>query len=222
MKRIEVDIRLALLVTVLAALLVFTLRTEIALTCYMLLMLVWLILSGDCAEAIKYGGAYLLLWAALFPLQQCEHIGSLPTLLVYARRIMIPFMAAVPISRASTGKFLATLTKLRIPREITLSFSILFRFLPMIRTELRMICSSLKFRNAGRNPIRLMEYILIPLLIRTSKLADELSTAAMVRGIETHTATTSYRIVRWKWSDSAILFCYIAVVVGIICVERNM
>lgn len=222
MKKTDVDIRLALLVTVLAALLVFTLRTEAALTSYMLLMVLWLLVSGYYKEAARYGGAYLILWAALFPLRQCEHIGNLPTLLVYARRIMIPFMAAVPISRASTGKFLATLTKLRIPRGITLSFSILFRFLPMIRTELRMICGSLRFRNAGRNPFRLMEYILIPLMIRTSKLADELSTAAMVRGIEAHTVVTSYRIVRWKWSDSVILLCYIAAVGGIMYMEYNV
>lgn len=222
MRKLDIDIRLALLVTALAAFLTFTLRTETALACYMLLMVLWLLLSGYYAEAAKYGGTYLFLWVMLFPLQQCRHIGGLPTLLVYARRIMIPFMAAVPISRASTGKFLATLTKLRIPRTITLSFSILFRFLPMIRTELYMICSSIRFRNVGWNPFRRIEYVLIPLLIRTSKLADELSAAAMVRGIQVHTATTSYRVVRWKSSDSIILVLYIAAVMGIMYIEYRM
>ena len=50
-----------------------------------------------------------------------------------------------------------------------------------------------------------VEYILIPLILRTTKVAEELSASMTVRGVRFSGETVSYRSIRFCWKDAALL-----------------
>ena len=133
-------------------------------------------------------------------MKNTDMLGNLPLLTVYIRRLMLPVMAAAPVINAPTGCLIAALNKMKIPRAATLSLTVMFRFMPTLSAEYRNIRESQKIRGIGasfftvlRHPIQTAECILVPMLIRTSKTADELSASVQVRGMKLGGAYSSYR-----------------------------
>ncbi len=229
MKKVDVDLRAVFIVMLTAACLVFALRTEPALFCCMAVMAIWLIITGYPGLALKYALIFTALWGIVFPVSRIPNLGSVAMICIYARRLLLPFMAAVPVSHGSSGKLIATLSKIRVPRIVTLSVAVMFRFMPTIGTEYRLIRNSQKFRGIGTNPVsvilhpyRTMEYILVPLLIRTSKVSDELSAAAMVRGMSLNGEMNSFIEVKWKKTDTIITVIYFFIVTAIIYYDHKL
>lgn len=67
------------------------------------------------------------------------------------------------IKSTKTNQFITTMQDLRIPKGIILSFSVMFRFIPTIKEEYRLIQYNLKLRNlTGINilihPFKSIEY----------------------------------------------------------------
>ena len=69
----------------------------------------------------------------------------------------------------------------------------------------------LSARNLVLHPGRSLEYVLVPLIIRTIKIADDLAASAMTRGLDLVGARTTYRDVRIGASGAlvtaAVLVC---------------
>ena len=58
------------------------------------------------------------------------------------------------------------------------------------------------------HPIRCIEYLLVLLLMRSFKIADELSAAAMVRGIERQGEKTLLYDFRWNTASTIIFLIF--------------
>ena len=56
------------------------------------------------------------------------------------------------------------------------------------------------------HPIRTMEFIIVPILFKSLRTAEELSCAALVKGIENTGKKTSYFDVRLRAADVVFLF----------------
>ena len=195
-----VDVRVRILVMILVSLSALMLKTEIALLLCLVFMWIWLIPFGCVKKALQCTAAYGALYGLLFLMKNTDMLGNLPLLTVYIRRLMLPVMAAAPVINAPTGCLIAALNKMKIPRAATLSLTVMFRFMPTLSAEYRHIRESQKIRGIGaslltvlRHPIQTAECILVPMLIRTSKTADELSASVQVRGMKLGGAYTSYR-----------------------------
>ena len=65
------------------------------------------------------------------------------------------------------------------------------------------------------------EYILIPLILRTTKVAEELSASMTVRGVRFSGETVSYRSIRFCWKDAALLALLLAVACTVLLLERG-
>ena len=64
--------------------------------------------------------------------------------------------------------------------------SVIFRFFPTIGEENAAISDAMRMRGirfGGKHPGRMLEYRLIPLMISVVKIGDELSAAALTRGL---------------------------------------
>ncbi|MCR5166337.1 MAG: energy-coupling factor transporter transmembrane protein EcfT [Oscillospiraceae bacterium] len=195
-----VDVRVRILVIILVSLSALMLKTEIALLLCLVFMWIWLILFGCVKKALQCTAAYGALYGLLFLMKNTDMLGNLPLLTVYIRRLMLPVMAAAPVINAPTGCLIAALNKMKIPRAATLSLTVMFRFMPTLSAEYHNIRESQKIRGIGasfftvlRHPIQTAECILVPMLIRTSKTADELSASVQVRGMKLGGAYSSYR-----------------------------
>lgn len=87
------------------------------------------------------------------------------------------------------SELVAALSRLRVPPMVTIPLAVLFRFLPLVRSEFKAVVDAMSLRGlrpgAGMlaRPLQSLEYILVPLLASCSRIADDLSASALVRGL---------------------------------------
>ncbi len=136
------------------------------------------------AVGVMYGAIYL--GNALFQMtgpavQSVWAAISIP--IVY----FLPFLiyAALLGSTTSIGEASAALHRTRIPVRATVPLLVFFRFVPTIGREFRSIRVAMRLRGSiGRgNPFRALEYLLVPLLFSLVRTGEELTVAALTRGL---------------------------------------
>ena len=66
-------------------------------------------------------------------------------------------------------------------------------------------------RSAMLHPIRTMEFIIVPMLFKSLKTAEELSCAALIKGIENTGKKTSYFDARLRSVDLIFSFAALAI-----------
>jgi energy-coupling factor transport system permease protein len=110
--------------------------------------------------------------------------------------------------------------KWRIPKSIVIVFSIVMRFFPCIKDDFFWVKDAMRLRgiafsvpNLLLHPIKIFEYVLIPFMLRSAIIAEELSTAALVRGIEKKETRTSIWNLRFTLVDFVVLFLFSALTV---------
>jgi energy-coupling factor transport system permease protein len=97
-------------------------------------------------------------------------------------------MGYYTMSTTRVSEFIAAMEKMCVPQSITIPMSVMFRFFPTIAEESRSIGDAMKMRGIGirsfaKNPAAVLEYRLVPLLMSVVKIGDELSAAALTRGL---------------------------------------
>ena len=113
-------------------------------------------------------------------------------------------------------------------RSAGIGTAVVLRFFPTIAGEYRAIRSSQRFRGIVVGALHTLthlpttvEYILIPLILRTTKVAEELSASMTVRGVRFSGETVSYRSIRFCWKDAALLALLLAVACTVLLLERS-
>ncbi|WP_314605024.1 energy-coupling factor transporter transmembrane component T [Pseudoramibacter alactolyticus] len=97
-----------------------------------------------------------------------------------------PLLCGLILARAvKLSELLTALANMRLPRKLILPLAVAFRYFPTLKAEAGSIRESLLLRAmkpSPLHPIRSMENYLIPLLMRSLKVSDELSRSALCRG----------------------------------------
>ena len=88
------------------------------------------------------------------------------------------------------SEFIASMERMNISKKIVIPLSVMFRFFPTIGEEAMAIDDAMKMRGIFfgskkffENPGSMIEYRIIPLLMTTVKIGDELSAASLTRGL---------------------------------------
>ena len=224
MKNTDIRVRMvALLITSVGILLI---RSEYAVYLSLLLVTIWTSLILGFGKVFPQIILFASLELALFLIRDVRTVGNLPLLLVYLRRLIIAVIAAYPVAKAPTGKLIASLDKLKVSRTFTISLTVLFRFLPTVGMEYSAIRRAQRYREIGASSGKVMtrvtqlfEYTLVPLLIRTTKVADELTASAEVRGMKLKGDYNPYYEVKMRIFDWIALIAVILCATGILYVE---
>lgn len=92
------------------------------------------------------------------------------------------------LSTTTVSEFIAAMERIRLPKQIVIPLSVIFRFFPTIKEELSSINDAMKMRGISFGKSRgglmvLMEYRLVPLFISCVKIGEELSCSALTRGL---------------------------------------
>lgn len=115
------------------------------------------------------------------------------------------------------GEVLAALSQARLPRAAVLAVAVTFRFIPTLMQEYGHIRDALALRDSrgwlAQGPLRRVERLLLPLLVRSARLADELAISALTRGIEAPEALPA-RLPRPGPRDAFVLAWALAVACG--------
>ena len=123
----------------------------------------------------------------------------------------IPFMllGTVIQKQKNISEITMALDRMRLPRGVILSIAVMFRYFPAIKDDFFIIIDSMKLKglytskcSALLHPIRTMEFVLVPMLFKSLKTAEELSCAALVKGIKNTGKKTSYFDVKLRPVDA--------------------
>lgn len=142
----------------------------------------------------KTAGKYLLLYAVCFVLERIALTvlsGLLSFIVLAITSIMTRFAPGIMtgawlISSTSVSEFIAAMERMHITEKIVIPMSVIFRFFPTISEEYQAIRDAMKMRGirfGGKNPFLMVEYRLVPLMVSVVKIGDELSAAALTRGL---------------------------------------
>ncbi len=117
----------------------------------------------------------------------------------------------VLISGKSGSEMLEALNRMKVPRSIGIPFSVLLRFVPTIKIELKALKENMKIRGIVTSrffpllhPIKYIEYTLVPLLMRMIKISDELSASALIRGLDSDEKRVTLTELRFRKTDLMI------------------
>lgn len=142
----------------------------------------------------KTAAKYLVLYAVCFALERAALnilSGIASFLLLAVCSVMTRFapgimMGAFLIASTSVSDFIAAMKRMHITEKIIIPLSVIFRFFPTIGEENSAISDAMRMRGirfGGKHPGKMLEYRLIPLMISVVKIGDELSAAALTRGL---------------------------------------
>ena len=168
-------------------------------------------LEGDRKRALYYVISFLALIILEDYLLSPEYVTSYIALfLVGGRRFLPCFMIGGSILKGSVHEFIVTMRTWHMPEGLLIAIAVMMRFLPMIKEHYRMICDSLKIRGIFtsrwmiiRHPLMFFEYILVPLLMNATRIAQDLTIASMTKGVASQKRKTSYMTYRFGLVDYA-------------------
>lgn len=139
-------------------------------------------------------------------------------LLLYART----FLKTTTVSEVVTAMY-----ALRVPRSLTIAFAVSLRFFPSAKEELHNIHDAMKLRGIGispgnliRRPALVFEGMLIPIMMRASTIAEELSAASITRGIDNPASRSSYSILHITAKDTVYAVAASAMVLSVLAVKN--
>lgn len=225
------DPRIKLLMVPIAGVAVFVVDNALTIFLMSVLVAVLMLISGSYKSTF----GFLIFFAATLLLDFIANTAwnamltvLLLTLLYVFQRLVLLFMLGTFVAGTTTvSEFICALEKLRLPRQISLPLAVSLRFMPTIREEYGYLKDSMKIRGIDvsvigfiHNPVKVIEYTIVPLLIRSFKISDELAASAMVRGIDSGHKKTPLRELRFKTADYLTALCFTACITGLFIIDK--
>ena len=130
-------------------------------------------------------------------------------------------LAGLVISTTKVGEFLSAMTRLHVPKKLTIPIAVMLRYLPTIQEDWHYIKDAMRLRDVSptlwgflKAPALTVNCIYVPLLTAASKAADELSIASVTRGIENPKPRTCLINIRMQAADFLVLVLFAAFLTG--------
>ena len=149
-----------------------------------------------------YFGIYLLLlnYHILLPL----------VTLMKMTNLFIPCFIIVPVlvTCYNSSQLISALEIIRLPKIFVIALSVTIRYIPTFGKEFEIIKEAMAVRGiktTGMHPLKTLEYILVPQLFRCLSLSNQLTIAAITKGIEEPRRRSSYFQSKLGWADLTAL-----------------
>ena len=128
------------------------------------------------------------------------------------------FLASIILSTTKVNEFLTAMNKARIPNKIVIPLAVMLRYIPSVCEDWNHIKDAMRLRDV--NP-SLVGFFINPTMMVECLYADELSAAAVTRGIENPKPRTCLLQIKFRKRDwIAIAFAVYVLVLG--CVWRGV
>ena len=160
-------------------------------------------LNGQAKTAVKLLLFFGVLAALSYVPQDAGFLGGivLPAAFM-VRRFMLPIVAGkYLIDSTPIGLLMSALEKLKMPANIVITLSVMFRFFPTLGEEYRCI----------KNAIATLEYVMVPLLSSASRIGDELAAAGHTKGVDAPGKKIRYKNARFGIAD---IFASLYIIAG--------
>jgi energy-coupling factor transport system permease protein len=142
--------------------------------------------KGAALYIIVFGGSLCL---KMFGMPQLTGAANYIVLAIVG--ILLPFTPSVVmgyfvVTTTTVSEFIAAMERLRLPQQITIPMSVMFRFFPTVAEEWSAIGDAMRMRGirfGGGKTSAILEYRIVPMMICSVKIGEELSRAALTRGL---------------------------------------
>lgn len=179
--------------------------------CLVAIPVVLLFLSQRWRAAARFSITYAALYAlelVVIPLLS----GTLNFILNAATGIythMLPgfVMGYYLISTTAVSEFVAAMERIHVPQKVVIPLSVVFRFFPTVKEEYISIRDAMKMRGITtvRSPMKMLEYRIVPLMMSVAKIGEELSAAALTRGLGSPQTRTNICVIGFSILDYAMI-----------------
>lgn len=168
----------------------------------------------------RWAGKLLVFYGITAYLNALLRYSSIPVLSIIMsvfgvtilKLILIAMMGLWILRTTPMDDLMVSLQRLRLPQSVTIPLVVMFRYIPTLRIEYRMIRNTMDIRGISdtlwkrlTHPMATIEYILIPLLMRCLKVTDELAASGTTRGLELEVTRYALDEVRFSGRDVLVL-----------------
>ena len=183
------------------------------------LFLLLFFLSGKTKSGLRLSILYFgLLAVDLFVVPRAGEgvLLNLLSLVSVGVRMMLPCIitGAYAFSTTTIGELTSALRRMHVPESVIVPCAVVVRFFPTVGEDYRQIRAAMALRGIAEgkaalllHPMQSLEYILMPLLMNGNNVAQDLSVAALTKGIGlpgNHTCMTELRLTVWDFAYPAL------------------
>ena len=105
--------------------------------------------------------------------------------------------------------------KIKLPQTVSIPVAVIFRFFPSFIEESHNIKLAMRVRGITfRNPVSYIEHVMVPLLVISSNISDDIAKAAETKCIENPVKKTRYISVKIKIIDFAYVLSILFMIIG--------
>lgn len=118
-------------------------------------------------------------------------------------------MGGYIFSSTTVSEFIAAMEKMHVSNKISIPMSVMFRFFPTVMEEFFSINSAMKMRDiciGGKNMAKMVEYRLVPLMVCSVNIGNELAAAALTRGLNPDGKRTNICKIGFHAQDGILFF----------------
>ncbi len=124
------------------------------------------------------------------------------------------------ITTTKVSEFMAALNKMNVPKGFSIALTISLRYFPAMKEEWSYIKDAMLLRGISssffgflKSPLRTLEYVYVPMLVSASRISDEITQAAITRGIDHVNRRTCITKVAFTIRDLIIFMLYIVILI---------
>ena len=112
-------------------------------------------------------------------------------------------MAYFLFATTSVSEFIAAMDRMHITKKLSVPISVMFRFFPTIKEEYRNVQDAMKLRGVGsvRDPMKMLEYRMVPFLMSVVSIGNDLSASALTRALNSPNRRTNVCNIGFTWRD---------------------
>ena len=223
----QIDVRTKLFLILYSAVMVFLFYSTLLETSLVLLTFALQFYLKKSRTSVK-----LLIVYFVFVVLQYSLLPVLPQSLVTVvsfRRLFPCAMAGILlIQTTQVSDLMSGLYRLKLPKQIVIPLAVTLRYIPAINEEWHNINDAMRIRSfhaPGHNIIKRVqkkiECYYVPLLVSASQIAEELSAAAVTRGIENPAPRTILHRTKFRLLDWGI-FLFLIALLGLVLWQQTV
>ena len=122
-------------------------------------------------------------------------------------------LARYIVKSTKVSEFLTAMNRLHVSDKLTIPISVIFRFFPTVVEESKAINDAMRMRGiemGANKATEAIEYRMVPLIASCSIIGEELSAAAMTRGLDVGKRRSCIWNIRFRFLDWIVMgFCLI-------------
>lgn len=184
---------------------------------------IYLITSKAYRECVLYSVIYIIIAGLMFYIYNIPNTTLALTIVsisYFVQKFVIAVMMIEFLKRKTSMPYvISAMQTMKFPNAVAIPFIVILRYMPTLREDYGYLKDSLKIRGIRTSgieffihPIRSLEFMIVPILFRSIRVAEELSTSVLLRGIENYKNRTNIYPLKFTKIDAGYaLFTVIAV-----------